>query len=255
MDNQEQQDQQDQADPQPRAPSPPVAPDREDMDRIRLRRLQKLGGPPATSSSSRSSPGPGPSLPKPPPEKSNSETPSKSVSSASSSVSLAQSQPPPTKRPASAANFNTAPAPRPRKVIQETLDEFCDNSLGRIFHVSVDPAKTKDVHGQPLLFLSSSSSELEESSSPLKLNIDNLDQYLFEAGSQWRSDRPLFDYFLPCYKRAAHAVSSLRNPTPEREVLLKEARRLAVSHCIFCLTIPDLYRYEVSPEKPTTWTP
>ncbi|KAJ2903415.1 uncharacterized protein MKZ38_009992 [Zalerion maritima] len=228
----------------PRPPSPPsVTPDREQMDRIRLRRLQKLGGPsPSPTSEDSATPSsstlttstPQPHRPKPTPAASTTPKPSSSTPQTKSGASA--------KRPASPANIGSNPTARPRKA-PETIQDFADNCLSRIFRISVNPSKKSDQSGS-LTFLDESSAELQDNGDPLKLNIDNLDQYLFEAGTKWPSNQPLFDYFLRAYKQSSVILGHIRTPSEEKEALVKEARRIAVSHCIFCVSMPDMYGRE-----------
>lgn len=234
---------------QSRQPSPqPSAPGREEMDRIRARRLQMLGRPSIDSqgSSSASSPAPAASasstLPSAP-----ALTPDLEpalVNSPVSSINNILVQPPKRASSATVDPRNPKSSPASRKA-PESLDDFADASLARIFRISVNPDKTQDLHGHRLRFLASSSSELQESA-PLKLSIDNLDQYLFEVGQNLPPQQSLFEYMLSCYKRASDMAGSLYRSPPEKQALVKEAKRLAVSHCIFALTLPDLYDKETA---------
>ena len=218
---------------QPRAPSPVAAPDRDEMDRIRARRLQRLEGSSAISASSQ----PTPSLASPTPTPRNTQSPAPSSSR------------PPAPAPAPAPTpSRLAPddSLRPHKSVRrpEPIDDFTDNYLARVFRISVNPTKTVDVNGHNLHFLDSSSAELEESGVPLKLTLGNLDQYIFEWGASIPHSRSLFAALLHCYQRASEFLGTMSRASRERQNVAREAKRLAVSHCIFSLTLPDLYGRE-----------
>lgn len=63
-----------------------------------------------------------------------------------------------------------------------------------------------------------------------------------EAGSVYPPHKPLFEYFLACWKRVTK-FRILRAPTPEKEEALKEAKRLCFSNCIFAITMPEMFGY------------
>lgn len=92
-----------------------------------------------------------------------------------------------------------------------------------------------------MTFLPGLSSELAEENAPLKLSVTRLEEAIVEAASAVPVDRPLFEYLLPCWKRVVKTLKMLRGPAPQKEALLKEARRLCFSNCIFALTVPELF--------------
>lgn len=97
--------------------------------------------------------------------------------------------------------------------------------------------------GQRLIFLPGLNEELNEAKEPLKITTGNLDQAILEAASTWPHDKPLMDFLLPCWKRATKASSAAKAPSGPRHELHEEAKRLALSNCLFSLTIPDLFGY------------
>lgn len=115
--------------------------------------------------------------------------------------------------------------------------------LSHIFRVTADPSRTTDTHGHKLAFLPQLSQDLQESGAPLKLSIDVLDGAIVEAATATPQSIPILDYLLPCWKRVTRMIKLLRNPTPEKLEVLKEARRICFSNCIFALTMPELFRY------------
>lgn len=54
------------------------------------------------------------------------------------------------------------------------------------------------------------------------------------------------DYILASWKRVVQAKKSLRAPTPEKEAVIQEVKRLCMSYAIFAITLPDLFRYASS---------
>lgn len=134
--------------------------------------------------------------------------------------------------------------PPPRKqtpAAPETIEDYADRMLSTIFRVTVDSSRPTDSQGHKLFFLSSLSGDLADEGSPLKLSVSRLEEAIMESATAFPHDRPLFDYILPCWKRVVRALKVFRGPAPEKEALLKEARRLCFSNCIFALTVPELF--------------
>lgn len=102
-----------------------------------------------------------------------------------------------------------------------------------------------DLHGRKLTFLPGLAAELQEQSpsGPTRLSSDNVEQAILEAASSYPQDKPLMDYMLACWKRVVQAKKSLRSPTPEKEAVIQEVKRLGMSYAIFAVTLPDLFRY------------
>ncbi|KAK4245328.1 ubiquitin elongating factor core-domain-containing protein [Corynascus novoguineensis] len=262
--------------PPPATTSTPDAPDKETMEQIRRRRLAKLGGPsgsgtPAAGSPSTETPPPtGPNTSKPAEDKSVSKgaekpapvdnrpkvnispappatTPQSTGSAASSRPGIANTAVSRVKRQASDIDGASASAP-PKKqttpAAQETIEDYADRVLSNIFRCTVDPNRTTDSQGHKLTFLPNLSADLAEEGAPLKLTVGRLEEAIMEAATAVPHDRPLLDYLLPCWKRVVRTLKVLRGPAPEREALLKEAKRLCFSNCIFALTVPELFSRE-----------
>lgn len=101
------------------------------------------------------------------------------------------------------------------------------------------------MHGRKLTYLPGLGDELREQNpdGPWRLSAETIEQALLESASAFPHDRPLLDYMLPCWKRVIQAKKSLRAPTPEKEAILQEAKRLCMSYCLFAVTLPDLFGY------------
>ncbi|KAL2024151.1 hypothetical protein VTK56DRAFT_9931 [Thermocarpiscus australiensis] len=242
-------------------PSTPDAPDRETMEQIRRRRLAKLGGaaasgtPAAGSQKNETSPAPESSSAKPAtdvpakPESEEAERPSPVESRPKINVSPA---PPVTAESGSGSGSGAATAPPPKQAVrEETIEEYADRVLGNIFRVTLDPSRTTDSSGHKLTFLPNLSQELADEGSPPRLSVERLEEAIMEAATAVPHDRPLFDYLLPCWKRVTRTLKVLRGPAQQKQALLKEARRLCFSNCIFALTMPELFSREPNPQHDT----
>jgi ubiquitin conjugation factor E4 B len=119
--------------------------------------------------------------------------------------------------------------------------------LSQIFRIAVDP-HNMGTAGQRVIFLPNLNAELNESREPLKLTTGNLDQAILEAAGTWPPNKPLMDYLLPCWKRALKSATSLKNASPRRVEIHEEAKRLAISNCLFSVTLPELYGRENNPD-------
>ena len=120
--------------------------------------------------------------------------------------------------------------------------DYADKMLSQILRITLDPTREADVHGHKLTFLPNLSQDLQESGAPLKLSADVLDSAIVEAATAAPSSRPILDYLIPCWHRVIRAIKVFRGPAPEKEEVLREARRICFSNCIFALTMPELFR-------------
>ncbi|KAL9045404.1 MAG: hypothetical protein Q9214_001541 [Letrouitia sp. 1 TL-2023] len=152
----------------------------------------------------------------------------------------------PTKRPNSVSR-------RPASRTGETLEEWENRVLSGIFRMSVDPSVKIDAHGHTLYFVKGVREELQEQGGPIKLSTNVLEQAIVEVGSDSGKTKPL-DYLLGCWKRVSRQLRSYRGQKiDEAKVdIVKEARRLCMSYCIFAVTIPDMFGQEQSATSPLT---
>lgn len=76
-----------------------------------------------------------------------------------------------------------------------------------------------------------------------------LEQALLEAASDLTSPTPL-EYLLACWKRVTRAYRGLRTgrSDDQKHTVLREARRLCMSYCLFAATIPEMFGSESSAE-------
>ncbi|SPQ20412.1 e70e2b0f-7e15-4eb0-a36e-0c2f4fc09463 [Thermothielavioides terrestris] len=246
-------------------PTPAVdAPDQETMERIRQRRLAKLGGSQASSGSAAASspstrtetppvPGPSPSTAAEP-KTATSEAehrPSHEPATPKINISPPTSATPQSTGSASSSRPASAPPRKQASGASETIEDYADRVLSSIFRVTVDPSRTADSYGHKLTYLPNLGRDLADEGSPLKLSVGRLEEAIMEAATAFPHERPLLDYLLPCWKRVTRTLKMLRGPAPEKEALLKEARRLCFSNCIFALTVPELFSRDANPQHDT----
>lgn len=243
-----------------------------------MRRLAKLGGP-QNSGSGPSTPNqndtPSPSQSSPPSAPSAATSPSAAQSTKTPTSSEQQKQnpfaqlgmkqeqdkkgpPQITVRPQQASP--SAPAkrerdgserPRSKQREPENLESWQDKSLRSIFRVSLKPEETKDTHGNHLLFLGNARAEMEQEGKPVRLSTDDLESAITEMASNAPGGKP-FEYLLACFKRTTRALRGGRfsgPDDPKREVL-KEARRLCMSYCIFAVTMPEMFENVATTTNP-----
>ena len=125
----------------------------------------------------------------------------------------------------------------------ETLEQWEDRVLGNIFRITLWDEHNHDAHGNHLQFLAGTRSDLEDSDQSVRLNVGMLDQALLEAASNLRKGTTPLDYLLGCWKRVSRQYKPLRRAGEEdpKLVIIKEARRLCMSYCIFAVTMPDMF--------------
>lgn len=153
-----------------------------------------------------------------------------------------------TKRPSQDLDVNRPSAPSippAKRHAPESIEDWSDKIITQIFRLTLDENRQTDLHGRKLTFVPGLSAELQEQdpSTPPRLSPDNVEQAILEAASAYPQDKPLMDYMLACWKRVVQAKKSLRAPTPEKEAVLQEAKRMCMSYAIFAVTLPDLFMY------------
>ncbi|KAI4229400.1 MAG: hypothetical protein L6R36_000941 [Xanthoria steineri] len=133
----------------------------------------------------------------------------------------------------------------------ETLPEWEDKILRGIFRLTLDPSARTDGHGHSLTFVKSVREELEDQRQPVRLEAAILDQALLEAASNVSKITPL-DYLLACWKRVTGQLKHHKGNRAEEKKLdvLKEARRLCMSYCIFAITMQEMFGREPSNTSP-----
>ncbi|KAH7103445.1 ubiquitin elongating factor core-domain-containing protein [Auriculariales sp. MPI-PUGE-AT-0066] len=238
---------------------PPLAPTpQEDAERIRLKRLAKLGGSAAASPVPSATPG------------------------ASSSVSTPKSATPdparvaPVPSPAPRKPISVVPSPAPAAVVQSRkppapavpahfdFGQWQHDTIGHVFNVTLD-RDVADRESWSVVWLKSLAEELSTGSEPLpRLDGDLIDQLLIarlELDPNMMSDDPemlqivaslpekqtVFEYLVGCWKRLMAARSQLikRGYKPEHVAqatpIVDKLRELIISYVGLTLQTPDMF--------------
>ncbi|CAG8972421.1 hypothetical protein HYALB_00001109 [Hymenoscyphus albidus] len=258
-------------------PPPPEAPDKEKMDQIRQRRMQKLGGSSASTSNPEgpaegtalsSNPQASSSTPNPPANVEPAQKTRITIKSASSSAATenpfakltaqASTGPKITVRKAEERSmkrtraeldeiqYPSAPLAK-RPATGENMEDWENRVLSQLFRLTLDSDQQVDSSNHRLIYLPNLRSELEEEKLPLRLTKDRLDSAILEAASTIPAQKSVLDYLLPCWKRVIKAQRAQKVNVTGRDEVLKEARRLCMSHCIFAAEMPELYGRESNP--------
>lgn len=127
----------------------------------------------------------------------------------------------------------------------ETLEQWEDRALSSIFRVTLEDDHKQDSHGHPLHYLGGTRSELQDSGESLRLKTGILDQAILEAASNLEKNATPLDYLLDCWKRVTRQFKALKKNGEQdpKFQIIKEARRLCMSYCIFAVTMPDMFGY------------
>ncbi|KAF2709186.1 ubiquitin conjugation factor E4 [Pleomassaria siparia CBS 279.74] len=236
---------------------PPPPPDQDtimaDADKIRAKRLAKLGGPSKPAAAAAAATTTGTAGPSPSPAAS---TPTSSTPT----LPQAPSPKPVAQNPFSQLGMAVESKPTSRIHIkpkaanssgasEDSIEAWEDHTLGAIFRVTLHSDSTRDGHGKLLCFLAGVRSDLEEEQRPIRLSTDILDQAILESASSKSEGKPL-DYLLGCWKRVSRLFRATQTKQDPKHEILKEARRLCFSYCIFAATIPDMFGEEVSQGNP-----
>lgn len=124
----------------------------------------------------------------------------------------------------------------------ESSEEWENRTLSGIFRFTLDPMTKHDSHGNPLLYLGGVRTDLEEQGEAVRLTTAVLDQAIVEAASNGEKMTPL-DYLLGCWKRVSRLFRSFKGKSVEdhKYGVIKEARRLCMSYCLFAVAMPDIF--------------
>lgn len=232
-----------------------------DADKIRNKRLAKLGG--SSGSPAPSNPQSTDDSPSTTPGTQDTESPKPAANTNPfSQLGIKEENKQPTRiniTPAKASPSSTpqkresdgAARPKPRSTAPEALDAWEDRSMSQVFRLSLKPEVTKDVHGNKLHFAQGVREDLLEQDQPLMLKTNMLDQAITEAASNLQGSEKPLDYLLSCWKRVSRAFRSLRSGDTEnpRYAIIKEARRLCMSYCIFAVTMPEMFGLDTPAEN------
>lgn len=130
-----------------------------------------------------------------------------------------------------------------------SLESWTDRTVSHIFRITLDPDQTRDAHGHRLHFLPGVRSDLEDAGSPILFTTDLLDSAILESAQSKSEGKPLV-YLLGCWKRVSKLFRGMHNKHDPKFEVVKEARRLCFSYCIFAATLPDMFDDEPSIANP-----
>ena len=149
----------------------------------------------------------------------------------------------PTFRPSSLKRDRPSSSSENTVPMGQTLDQWEDMTLSDIFRVTLHPDHQNGVHGHRLRFLQGTMQDIEESGQEGRLSTGTLDQALLEAASTPGKGITSLDYLLGCWKRVIREWKPLRKGGEQdpKFVIVKEARRLCMSYCIFAITMPEMF--------------
>ncbi|KAI9829054.1 MAG: hypothetical protein M1832_000077 [Thelocarpon impressellum] len=134
----------------------------------------------------------------------------------------------------------------------DTLELWEDKTLSAIFRLTLDRDVRQDSHGNGLHFVHGTRAELDEAGALPRLTTAVLDQAILEAASGLKDTTPL-DYLLGCWKRVSRMFRVTKSGVDTSKYdVLKEARRLCMSYCLFAVTMPDMFGLEAPASNPLT---
>ncbi|TID15671.1 ubiquitin conjugation factor E4 [Venturia nashicola] len=243
---------------------PPPPPEMSDAERIRARRLAKLGGnsssserpsPSSTTSPKPSSPAPPPSQPSQPPLHQAESKPAQPQSVPSPKISAKPAAPSSGGIRIHSGAGDIEPSSKRNKAGGAvSIETWEHRTLCSVFRITLDEEQKTDTTGARLNYLPGVRSDLEAESAELRINKNNLDQALVEAGSN-AAEAKCFPYLLACWKRVMRQLrgpAKRDDPTGEKMAVLQEAKRICMSYCIFAVTMPEMFGEEPPAGNPIT---
>lgn len=149
------------------------------------------------------------------------------------------------KRPRAESDGQNAPKSAPKKATpissDESITDYENRTLSSIFRITLDPNEKFNAANHRLIYLPNLRHELEDEALPLMLTKERLDSAIVEAASTIPHTKSILDYLLPCWKRVTKALKNLRGYANAKDVILKEAKRMCMSNCIFAAEVPELF--------------
>lgn len=108
--------------------------------------------------------------------------------------------------------------------------------------MTLSPEMHVDGHGHQLRYLPGTRAELDDQGGPPRLKVSMLDQALLEVASGLNHVTGL-DYLLACWKRVSRQLRSMKSGSSDdpKVKVIREARRLCMSYCIFAFTMPEMF--------------
>jgi ubiquitin conjugation factor E4 B len=150
------------------------------------------------------------------------------------------------KRSRAKSDGQASPRPNPPKKqtpasVDELLEAYENRTLGSIFRITLDPNQTVDSSNHKLIYLPNLRQELEDEKSPIMLTKERLDSAILEAASAIPHSKGALDYLIPCWKRIMRTLKGIRGYASGKDAILKEAKRLCMSNCVFAVEMPEFF--------------
>lgn len=144
-------------------------------------------------------------------------------------------------RPVTPAKRDHSSSARDR-IPAESIDDWESKVLGGIFALTFDPNLKRDPPSFLWHYIPGVKSDLEEQGEAVRLSPAVLDQAIIEVTLNLGKRHPL-DYLLECWRRASGVLKLYKGVSAENAQykIVKEARRLSMSYCIFAMTMPDMF--------------
>ncbi|KAI9696955.1 MAG: hypothetical protein M1836_004916 [Candelina mexicana] len=127
---------------------------------------------------------------------------------------------------------------------KESAEAWEDKILGGIFRLTLRSETLHDTHGHNLHYVPGVKEDLEDQGERVRLSTGVLDQAILEAASNLENTNPL-DYLLACWKRVSRQLRGMKiSSSDPKYTIMKEARRICMSYCMFAATMPDMFGRE-----------
>ncbi|KAL5115041.1 Ubiquitin conjugation factor E4 [Pleosporales sp. CAS-2024a] len=217
---------------------------------IRAKRLAKLGGPvsqtanPQPAAAAASAPAPSSASPKPTEAHTANPFSQLGIRAEPAPKPRINIKPKPA-QPPTTSTTSTPPPPAP-KAQDVSIEAWEDRTLSAIFRITLDHTRAHDTHGHALHFASATKDDLDADGRPLRFTTDMLDSVILESASSHTHGSAL-DYLLGCWKRVSRQFKTMANKSDPKFDIVKEARRLCFSYCVFAATMPDMFGEEAPP--------
>ncbi|KAH9896390.1 ubiquitin conjugation factor E4 [Xylariomycetidae sp. FL2044] len=229
-------------------PEEPTLPPAEQMRQRRLAKLASMSNAASNATSTTSSrPSSASETPAESPKPSASPAPSNPMPAANPFSNLGVKNKSDSRGATVGDSGTSPPAKKMYTTKEESLEDWSDRVLSDVFRVTLNENRTVGHQGVRLTYLPELRAELEQSGEPIKLTASTIDSAILEAARYVPAHKALLDYLLPSWKRVMRANKPARRPGPEREGVLREAKRLTMSNCIFALTMPEYFGRESNP--------
>lgn len=236
------------------------APADSDIAQIRAKRLAKLGGSSSNSNapSRPASDAPSPTPPTPQPTQPQLPAPKSPAQTAPAGNPFSQLGIKAEEKPKPRVNIRPNPTQSSAtassaKTQELSLEAWEDRTLSNIFRISLDENRTKDANGHKLHYAADTVNELKAEDRPVRLTTDLLESVILDPSMHEKNkEGDALEYLLGCWKRVSRQSKSMSNKSDPKFEIVKEARRICFSYCMFAATMPDMFGEEIPAQNALT---